>query len=890
MYSQRLPSKGIPHLKRPYKFLTLSLALPALFFMAPLGVQAEDTSTAPPTLTEQPVAETQEILNDTNLETIYVVSPTVFQKLGGDSGADTGTSHLSQENFQARVDGSGDANSFLRSMPNVQYIDDTNDDAGEDGQDVINLRPREFSISGAGFDENNIMLNGVTINTITGSTEKSAAILDSDENTPNADLVYGLHSQAIFVPSAFVNTVTLTDSNASSEYGEFQGGVVEYELIKPPKDGIIASVDVSFQNDEMVNYKLGTEDGDNPKNRQAPTFTKWKKAASFGAPLTDKTSFLFAVSQQNAKTAKQKDYEFFDAWAHEESENIFLHGSFTYESEIGQWTFETSYTDYYQDFESVSWLDMELDIASYGITNQLRHEASVETLEILGLQIQDIQMQSIAYYNDNYTTNNSNAQIAYSYTKRESDGWVDPSIDWCQEDGTSTTCRRGGFGDKEQGQTAVGLKSKVTGELLGGNFKVGGEVRNIEATRKRDDFTYYTATETIGDAEDDPWFLATGFTCLDANDPHCSQYQYADIYAQWDAFNTTVHLFSLNGYAEWEQKWDWFDIRAGLRIDYADYLENINIAPRVVGTITPWSWADFSLGYNRYYNANELVYAIRDNQPRGQSFARVHDAVGNVTNSWTMKTDTGEYNYKQSSVSTPYTDEITASLKVEEPVLGGQIRLRAIDRNSRDQFTRSGSTTNATLTNGGSSSYRSLTAEYVNEWTETEVKNLDKVSVALSATYSESSMDSDNYFDDDFFEDLIFYDGKSYTPASFSLVTGNLDIPVRVNMSIGTQWLNNALSVDLSTDLNMPYRGVIDSDNNITFEGRNHDVWIDKDYGATLYTDMSAKYTFAPSGYGNFYGKMKVTNIFDAIGNRVANDDRPYIRGRAFWLSVGASF
>ena len=899
MFSQLLHSKDPQSPKHFSKLFAISPLLITTCLMHSSFAQADDKSTvSTPITSEQSQTAEQEELDLTKLQTIFVKSPGnrqdvgdgSFQALGDDSAGSTGTTILNQENFQARSDGSGDANSFLRSMPNVQYIDDTDDDAGEDGQDVINLQPQEFSISGGGVAENNIILNGLSINTLTGSIERTSSGLDSDTNTPNADKVYGLHSQTIFVPSAFVKKVTLTDSNATSEHGEFQGGVVEYQLITPPEDSISASLEVTFQSDQMVNYKIGTEDGDNPKNRKAPTFTKWKKAASFGAPITDNTSFLFAVSQQKAKTEKQKIYEYFDAWSREKSENLFLHGSVVHESAIGQWSFESFYTSYYQDFESDSWLNMELDVASKSYSNRIKHKASLASLKILGLEIQNFKMSSIAYLNNNLASNNSNAQIAYAYTKRESDGWIDPSIDWCQEDGTSTTCRRGGYGDKEQAQTEIGLKSKISGELLGGRFKVGGEVRNVEATRKRDDFIYYTATETIGDAEDDAWFLATSFTCVDANDPHCSQYQYADVYAQWDAFDTTVHVLSMNGFVEWEQSWDWLEVRAGLRLDYADYLENINLAPRIVTTVTPVSWGSVSLGFNRYYDANELVYAIRDNQPRGQSFKRIHDAAGNVTNSWTMKSDTGEYNYKQSNAKTPFTDEITVGLKIQEPVLGGEIRLRAIDRKSKDQFTRSGSTTNATLRNNGSSKYRSLTAEYVKDWTNIEFTALDKVSLALSATYSKHSMDSDNYFDDDFFEDLIFYDGKSYTPASFTLVTGNLDIPVRMNMSIESKWFDDTLSVDLSTDLNMPYQGVIDSGSNITFDGRSHDVWVDKDYGSTLYTDMSAKYTWASSGYGNLYGKMKVTNLFDAVGNRIADTDRPYIRGRAFWLTVGASF
>lgn len=157
--------------------------------------------------------------------------------LGGQSPVDIGTTIVGGDAFAVRTDGSGDANTFLRGLPNVQYQNETDDDAGVDGQKILDTRPELLSISGGRTYENNFIVDGISANTVTGTVERSGSgELASDENTPNAYRVYGLHPQTIFVPSDFVESATVIDSNAAARYGNFQGGVVSYELTKPATD------------------------------------------------------------------------------------------------------------------------------------------------------------------------------------------------------------------------------------------------------------------------------------------------------------------------------------------------------------------------------------------------------------------------------------------------------------------------------------------------------------------------------------------------------------------------------------------------------------------------------------------------------------------------------
>lgn len=201
--------------------------------------------------------------------------------LGGPAVSDTGTTVFDSRNVMMRTDGGGDANSFMRNLPNVQYQNDTDENPGATPQSVIDTRPMELSINGAQTYENNFILNGVSISTISGPVEPGnfSTNLERD-GTPNLNSFYGLHSQTVFVPAEFIGTATLIESNASAEYGQFQGGVVLYDLARPPTDGYHASVTYSHHSDDMVDYLLVTPDGRNPLARIAPTFTKNNLAAS----------------------------------------------------------------------------------------------------------------------------------------------------------------------------------------------------------------------------------------------------------------------------------------------------------------------------------------------------------------------------------------------------------------------------------------------------------------------------------------------------------------------------------------------------------------------------------------------------------------------------------
>jgi len=76
---------------------------------------------------------------------------------------------------------------------------------------------------------------GVSSSSPTGNATPTSASLDREAGL-RLYLHYGLHSQTQYIPTSMVEGVEVIDSNASAEYGGFQGGVVQFELIKPSRE------------------------------------------------------------------------------------------------------------------------------------------------------------------------------------------------------------------------------------------------------------------------------------------------------------------------------------------------------------------------------------------------------------------------------------------------------------------------------------------------------------------------------------------------------------------------------------------------------------------------------------------------------------------------------
>ncbi|WP_306030802.1 hypothetical protein [Stappia sp. MMSF_3263] len=884
---------------------TLVLALPTASL-----AQTQAPAPLPEAIAEDPASEAPDRDTASRPAAGAQLDASVLQKivvplldyLGSQSPADIGTTSLDRGSFVVRTDGSGDANTFLRGLPNVQYQNETDTDAGIDGQQILNTRPELLSISGGRIYENNFIVNGIPANTVTGSVERdNGGELTSDENTPNADRVYGLHPQTIFVPSDFVESATVIDSNAQAKYGNFQGGVVSYELNKPDRQRWKGTASVAVESDRFVNYVVATEDGTNPLGRKPPEFTKIRSSFSLSGPVNEVFSVIAQYSRTDAATKKQKDYIYLSGDIREKSLNAFYRLQVDANTDFGTFSLEGMVTDYSQGFESQDWRDLQVNVSTLTYAGKLKHSYTFGNLDTPFGQILGLTLDSKAVVSHTATRNETNSDVARVYQIREGSArtntvyWTssDPDIlSWCRVDPTTTgnvTCREGGYGaNKEQGQTQYLFSQNAAGSIWAGTFEAGYDLTHTSARRAREnDFTYYTSVNTLWDAR------ALGlsqFNCLGSE--ACSSDQYANIKTVWDAHDTTVTLNSFDAWLQFEQSFGWLTVRPGLRLQVDDYQKNVNLAPRIAATITPIERIELSAGFNRYYNGGSLEYAIRDNQPRGQAYLRGHDGSGNVTDTWTMRPETGVLGNKASDLRTPYTDEWTAGIKIVDPLTEGTLRLRYINRAMKDQYASADLGNNTRrLTNSGTGAYESATAEYARTWDVERVRSLDRLTLTGSFTWSAQELSPDSYFyDEDDLLNRILYNGRSYSVGGFSVVTGNLDIPMRAQLAMMTNWYEGKFSLGVAANYNFPFTGVQDTGRSEVFNGIRHDVWEDKDFDGTLTVDLHSSLELLRQEHRSVRLNLVVDNLFNEIGNASAGNSNPFRKGRSFWLGLNTTF
>lgn len=811
--------------------------------------------------------------------------------LGTTAPSDTGTTTFDANNVKLRTDGGSDANTFMRNLPNVQYQNSNSANPGASSSKTVDTKPALLSISGGRTYENNFIVNGVSVSNITGPASGQQLQDDGSVFVDSAE-VAGMSPQNIYVPAEFVGDATIIDSNASAEYGQFMGGVVEYNLTAPPTDRYHASVSASRDTSDFANYILATPDGTNPTNRAAPSYVKNTLAVSVGAPITSDFAFIAQASRKEAESSKPKAIQI-GGNADEYSDNIFLRFAATARTDIGKFTFDTSRTDYTQHWEYYLGRGMYIDTATEGTSTQLKYEADLAGMRADEIGLGRVKLTSRAFYNTNESKNNSGGSMSVSRAP--------PYSDWCYVGGF-LNCAEGGYGNKLQSQTDFGAKADLAGDLLLGTFLLGTELKSYTGRQARLDDFVSAQSVTTG-----------SFTCS-ADEPFggalCSSGQYIGFYSLYGARDVSATVNAAHTYAEIDQTWEWFNVRAGARYDYDDYMKNHNIAPRLVGTIKPFDGLSLTAGYNRYYIGETLYYAVRDKQP-GVEFhfrgAAVDNGDGTTTpGAFGQPFQLPGSGYTTVGLNTPYSDEYTGALGIRDPLFNGQWRFRYLERHGDDQFATVECGFGCTkATNDGDNFYRSASAEYTKEWYGLRNPfNLNAAAITGNVTWSEQRTAHGTYLlnsdvnGDGTAETGIWYNGKAYRPEAFTEVTGNLDIPVRFGATLATRWFDDFLELNFSAGINLGFQGVYDKAEDV-YAGDIVDgqvipdscangcsTYEDRKFGASLKLDVNGQINVTEQAAIQF----SVNNITNSTQQTVTTESLPWVLGRSYWLGSSLRF
>jgi hypothetical protein len=828
----------------------------------------------------------------------------------GATAVDTGTTTFDANSVQQRVTGSGDANSFARNLPNVQYQNSASR-GGASSSKTIDTKPQALSISGGKTYENNFILNGVSITNITGPQQDAG---DPGDTTsfPSYNSVYGVSPQTVFIPSEFIGNATVIDSNASAKYGQFMGGVVVYDLAAPPTDHYRASVSASRETSDTAHYVLATPDGLNPGNRAPPSYEKNKLSASLGAPITNDFAIIGQVSRIEAESSKPKAIQLGNVWADENSDNAFFRFAASARTDIGKFTLDTSYTDYFQHWENYTGKNVYIDMTTQSSTTKLEYETKLASVRVDSIGLGNVNLLSRAFYNDSDTKNTSGDSIGYGWMKQglrqntttkvwseiyKTDRYGDwcPGVDPTTFSSPSTTaffrCLEGGSGNTRQSQTDFGAQAILSGDVLLGNFTTGADIKQYEGHRARSDTTLQTSNYVIdnGNVYSGGTVLGPapvgGFNCGDF--ALCNPEQFTYRYGHIPTYDLAATVNALHAFAEVEQGWKWFDVRAGARLDYDDYMKNINIAPRVAGTVTPFDRLSITGGYNRYYIGETLYYALRDKQSYGEVWLRSYNAATGLISQPTLSSNSAA-SFKASGLATPYSDEYTGAVRITDPLVDARWRFKYLERYGHDQFATTECGAFCWISsNDGEKFYRAASAEFTKEWNQLRNPyNLSAAAITGNVTWSEQKSSANTYLGadvdgDGINEAFVSYNKKIYTMAQFGALTGNLDIPVRFGATLATVWFDNLLELNVNAGVNLGFNGVY---NTGTTVGGNANGSIyeykDKVFDTTLKLDISGRINVSEFAAIDFYAG----NITSSAQNTIGTVDNPWALGRSFWV------
>ncbi len=742
--------------------------------------------------------------------------------------------------------GNGSINELLRLFPDVQVAENfrTTRQAAE-------ILPPAVSISGAKAFQNNFLIDGVGNNSLTDPTREGVG----------ANHVPG-HPQVLFLSADLLETITLYDSNIPARYGGFTGGVVEART-RNPRSTLGGRLFYRTTRSEWTRFHL--EDGDDLPSE----FQKHDAGAELEIPLSDSMGMLGSYRQIYSRIPKRH----FGAPATQTRrlENIFL--KHYWRLPDGELRLSLAATPY----EATAFLP-DVRHSTYtlkggGMQGGLQYDLFLPAgdLRLLG-----------AYQRSR------NARKA----PRDLRAWaVTASRPWGAEAGIPESLE-GGFGDIETVQENLTLRAQMLFEPLRTGALVhlpsaGVEMENIRGRFERKETTrIYTGARLDSDVicGDD------GFACIDDE-----QYFAARRTLERSAVSAEVNLVEL--YVEDQVRIGRFSLRPGVRLSYDDFMQNLNVAPRLAATCD--LFADgrtvVVVGVNRYYGRTLLAYKLRE--ALHPPIREYRSTFLGILQPWQTDLDWGADVYRFSQLATPYSDEITFG--IDQWLLQGRLSLKYVRRDGKDEFAADYGPRQAdglrvsTLTNRGRSRHESVRIGWERVW--------PRHFLMINVTWQESTTSNENYDEVLSQEDVssrIWFDGKVIEKAELPRRAYNR--PWLANL-IFTREFSHGLSFTNVTRYRGGYRAIVDTRESRIVPGG--EGWRDPFTGESLFEALPVFRERRLSGGVVFDWvlgwrppvlpavllTLEVENVFDnRLPTGSARND--YELGRQFWAGAEYRF
>jgi len=837
--------------------------------------------------------------NDTPIERIEVLGRRFIPEHQGSDGAFT----LNRDFIDNLLKGNGNITDLLLFLPGVQGAEDA---LSADKQ--AEIRSQLISISGAQPWQTAFVLDGFS----------NSSLIDpgaADRAETSINDVQG-HPEAMFINQELVGNVTVYDSNVPARYGSFVGGVVDVELREPyntPRFSLDYRRSYSGWNEYRLIDSLERNDETFVGGEELPRSPEFDKETwSFSARLNPASNQTLVLS--GARTTSLITEISLDQPAYTQRESV---------SASAQWSIRDV---------GVDSLTLTASVAPYEGQHILVNVKDSEFTQEGG------GFRGSARINHLFENWSTSARLGWSESENSRSAptfylpWLRAAgKDWGLNVGETPFSIEGGYGDLNKTQNMLTFSNdwqRDLGERFGAYHRIelGLQVDHVDLERERPrtsaiyNGAFRDANIDCGDATFDcieqsyevsldELAERLGGTIDFTNPEHVRAFEknllargqfftYRRVYPQE---NIEVSLLTAGTYLELSSEWNDFTLHSGLRLDYDDFLGNINLGWRLRGDYKFTEQTRLFGGLNRYYSANLITYAVREQQ---RPYLTQYRPINNgVVGDWITATQADRFRYRFDNVKTPHSDEFTLGLR--QQVLGGYLSLRGVYRQNQNLITRGPSLredgfTYLFQTNEGASEHARISLSYYREW--------DRHGLMFNTSWTENSSSAASY--DDTVEnvpedELVFLLTRTEGRANYQLLSlddltrrqEDFSRPLTANLVLRSDWSDH-----WQTSLTMNYVGDYESavNTNILREvDRNDEICSDCEIGNLsyyVYEQVNREARVTLNGMVNWQGSktrwgqlkltLEISNLLNSRTYLVGPNQIDWEVGRAYWLGV----
>ncbi len=848
--------------------LAVSLALLSLSSAGAVRAQSVAASTPAPspatTAPQQPGA--------LRLDRLLVVADKLFPYQEGIT--------LDADHIKAQPRGNADVGALLRIHPSVQfhYLAVTSRNAGE-------IRPSDISINGGLYYQNSFLVDGVSFNNdIDPAAERNVY---SFTTVPS-------QTQGIALDSGLLGALTVYDSNVPAAFGGFNGGVVDAKT-RRAGDTLSGSVAIRHTRSSWTKRKLDPLDAEDGKHSTSadlqPEFDKREIRATLEGRTRSGIGLLGSVSQLDATIPLQ-------------AYNTGLESS--EDSNRKEQSRRNTSVFLRADWESEAGLALDAFVLHAPTREryfQTRVRDSYFTLDqggsVAGLHAQwpagNHLLDGTLSYSDLDSSRRSDADSSRNWDWSPEKNWGHPDDMFGSSEGS--------YGDLDQRQRDIKLALTAERDAfvwLGAqhHLSYGAELAlrtaDYRRPRQHNDYQMFSTSPTD--------------TCTDAtgkvDDEACSlsptllydMGQYINMRSIYLAGGARVRERRHALFVQDDMRWGRLSLRAGLRLDGDDYMDQTTVAPRLA---LGWDVrGDGSLrltaGANRYYGRNFFGYRLAEAE---NALEQVQERGDDLV--WQDYMRSRSMNHF-AQLDVPYSDELL--LGVDKRLGGFDVGLKYVQREGHDEVVRH---TIDRPDDADPEQYRNSVYRYANDgrsgsrtWTLaiTPVQpwrlGRSETTFLLAADHTDVRRSYSDY-NDPFWQDrddvrmdeLIRYDGRLMRrrdqPAD------NYNRPWTVRLS--TRTAIDALG-GLEWGNFLRYRAgyqAVTLEGTELLQGERVEVYEKHPLAATWSWDTSVQWNVLDGAYV----RVEVQNVLDRANLiRRSRGRSIYETGRQFWVELGYRF